>query len=298
MAAAGVLPLLMSDVTSRGSWDESPTRGTDPLVELTTPATRRGAALASATASGVADGLELDLEDATRLHTIVSEAADNVVAHAYPDQVGGSLTLRVGLEAEPSPLLRILVEDEGQGIALPPSAADPPGLGLSIITTLSDSVVVGSPATTGGTTLAASMLLDEEAGERPRGPAPQPTGAATELSLSDEAVASSVLPRVLMVHVGAQEGGLQRASEAILVGDAIAHTLEGDTGSDLIELRIAEAAGAPRVETRVGPLPEGAVAALVEEIENESWSRAGSPSVRVDAAGGDAYVVLELAKTG
>jgi anti-sigma regulatory factor (Ser/Thr protein kinase) len=70
------------------------------------------------------------------LKTIVSEAMNNVVVHAYDDG-GGSVTVDVGMAA--TEMLEVVIKDHGRGI-FPHPDADVPSLkmGLPIIGALSE----------------------------------------------------------------------------------------------------------------------------------------------------------------
>ena len=69
---------------------------------------------------------QVSQETATAIGTVVNELVANAVEHAF-GKAGGTITLRVGRDAERR--IRITVEDDGKGV----SSAMTPGLGLSVV---------------------------------------------------------------------------------------------------------------------------------------------------------------------
>ncbi len=86
---------------------------------------------------GLADTVELDAVELNDISTALSEACNNVVAHAYPDGHG---PMEVELRASPEGL-EVLVRDHGCG--LKPHASEPSeigGIGIPVMLALADSV--------------------------------------------------------------------------------------------------------------------------------------------------------------
>lgn len=248
-------------------------------VSLVADATEQTVGVASAVAAGVADALALELEPATRLSTITVEASRNVVAHAYTGEGAGPLELRIATaaeEAEPAAALTVSVRDTGKGMALTPTPADPPGLGLPIICALSDALAIHSvPAS--GTALDATVALSEGDGARAYSASPPASRGESALRFDDPELLAAVLPRALAAHVRDPRRTLNRLAEVMLVGDAIATAIASTVTSRLDDVRITCVAEESCLRLRVGPLPAAEADRLLAEIGG-SW-RGSGPSL-------------------
>ena len=102
----------------------------------------RAAVGAAAAEAGIGDGLVHNLKVA------VSEAATNVVIHAYVDRDPGPFEVRMHIDGEQ---IDVVVRDRGRGMVPRP---DSPGLGLGLplIANLADTLEVAIPGD-GGTEL-------------------------------------------------------------------------------------------------------------------------------------------------
>lgn len=109
-----------------------------PDLRLLLPNRADNVSLVRQVLTGVADGVQLEQPVLNDVKTAVSEACNNVVLHAYE---GGEGPLELDVRIEPGEL-RVSVRDLGGGIQ--PTAVVPDagvqGVGLSLITALSDSV--------------------------------------------------------------------------------------------------------------------------------------------------------------
>jgi len=83
------------------------------VIELSFPANARYLVLARLSLTGIAPVARLDETMLADLKLAVTEACANAVRHAYPDDVDGSVRLRVGLEPD---LLTVEVADDGRGL--------------------------------------------------------------------------------------------------------------------------------------------------------------------------------------
>ena len=90
------------------------------------------------------------------LRVAVSEAVTNVVVHAYPDGVAG--TVRVTVTQNGRPEVRVVVRDRGNGLRPRPDSPGM-GLGLPLIASLSDGFEV-SDGTPAGTAVSMRFYLD------------------------------------------------------------------------------------------------------------------------------------------
>jgi serine/threonine-protein kinase RsbW len=90
--------------------------------------------LIRSTLSGLGERLDLDPELLDDIKTAISEAANNVVLHAYGD-VSGSLLVRLEITANG---VDALVRDNGSGIQRVAPGEDRMGVGLAVISALAD----------------------------------------------------------------------------------------------------------------------------------------------------------------
>jgi len=208
--------------------------------------------------TGVAECLGLDAVETNDLNTAVTEACNNVVAHAYGGAEG---PLEVDLQTGPD-VLAVLVRDHGIGM---PAArrVDHDGLGLAVIDALSRRAEFLQPAD-GGT----EVRMEFAPG--PKSASLEPIGASGEelslpnhgspregidLQVASSEMARAVLPRVLSVLAARAYFSTDRIADVQLVADVLAAKAgESITGSYLD----VSACVAPRdLELRIGPLQRG-----------------------------------------
>jgi serine/threonine-protein kinase RsbW len=105
-------------------------------VRLTMAARPEGVGVVRQALAGVADALDIDASILADMKMAVTEAATNVVVHAYDDQ-DGILDVEVHTAEED---LTIVVRDHGAGLHphAPSREAPALGLGLPLIAALSD----------------------------------------------------------------------------------------------------------------------------------------------------------------
>jgi serine/threonine-protein kinase RsbW len=136
---------------------------TASVVELTFPAHARYLVLARLGLAGVAQATPIDPELLADLKLAVTEACSNVVRHAYPGRLDG--TLRVRIELLPD-RLSVEVADHGAGFEpervteWDPLALRESGMGLSIIRSVVDDLEVGPGRDGVGTAVRFAKSLD------------------------------------------------------------------------------------------------------------------------------------------
>jgi serine/threonine-protein kinase RsbW len=208
--------------------------------------------------TGVAECLELDAVETNDLNTAVTEACNNVVAHAYGGAEG---PLEVDLHTGPD-VLAVLVRDHGIGM---PAArrVDHDGLGLAVIDALSRRAEFLQPAD-GGTEVrmefapgpkSASLEPIEASGEELSLPNHGSPREGIDLQVASSEMARAVLPRVLSVLAARAYFSTDRIADVQLVADVLAAKAgESITGSYLD----VSACVTPRdLELRIGPLQRG-----------------------------------------
>ena len=220
---------------------------------------------------GVGVSAGLDAIETNDVITAATEAANNVVMHAY-DGLEGSM--EVDVHVLPGRVL-VVVRDRGRGLDGP--AQVPAGIGLTVIGALATRVELADVAG-GGTEVrmefpaangvAAQINEPFPAStelERPNAMRPTLRGARAgdtiEMALAPTALARAVVPRVLAALAARAHFSTDRISDVQLVADAIvAHAHDSLDGTHLgvgIEER-------PRsLELQIGPLLAGRGSGLI-----------------------------------
>jgi anti-sigma regulatory factor (Ser/Thr protein kinase) len=108
-------------------------------IELVLPARAENIAIVRHAFGAFGEAFEIDAQTIADIRLAVTEAATNVVVHAYPDGDEGLMEVLASLQEDE---LTVVVRDEGRGIAPRP---DSPGLGLGLplIASLAESVQLG-----------------------------------------------------------------------------------------------------------------------------------------------------------
>lgn len=115
-----------------------------PALRVTLPASQESLALLRHIVRGFRDAYAVDPATMDDIVLAVSEAATNVVVHAYGPRAG-TMTLVAGVRQH---TLDVLVRDHGCGIS-PPADTPRPGHGLALMEHVARSLeIIGSPAGT------------------------------------------------------------------------------------------------------------------------------------------------------
>jgi serine/threonine-protein kinase RsbW len=236
--------------------------------------------------AGVAEAIDLPRATLDDVSTAVTEAANNVVLHAYQGEEG---SLEVDIHIAPH-ALTVIVRDEGIGIsgrapdagALEQGVIDDGGgsassgggslkLGLPVIAALASRVEFRA-CDGGGTEVRmefaglpandASAGLELATGEQPellersvllRRPEGSALIAVATIAVAPAALARSVLPRLLCALAARANFSTDRISDTQLLADAIAaQAFQSIIGE---HLHVGIAVEPRQVELRVGPLP-------------------------------------------
>jgi serine/threonine-protein kinase RsbW len=209
--------------------------------------------------TGLAEAVGLDAVALNDVSTAVTEAANNVVLHAYE---GGEGPLEVEFSSIPTGL-DVIVGDRGCGIlpAVRTGESVSDGIGIPVIEALSDSVVFRDRPS-GGTEVAMHFELAQT---RPLGDPPGGKASGLDaidgerpeaivLSVAPSAVARNVVPRVLSTLAARAYFSTDRISDTQLLADALVAELgEASDGELLVGVTVL-----PRnLELRIGPLVSG-----------------------------------------
>jgi serine/threonine-protein kinase RsbW len=115
---------------------------TTPDMELALPARAANIAVVRHAFGALGEAFAVDEQILSNIRLAVTEACTNVVVHAYPDGHEGMLEILATLQEEK---LVVVVRDEGPGIGPRPGSPGL-GLGLSLIVSLTESVLLGRDA--------------------------------------------------------------------------------------------------------------------------------------------------------
>lgn len=238
-----------------------------PIVRLELESSPETLALVRAMLGGVAEQLSLDPELLDDLKTAVSEAANNVVMHAYGT---GSGRLWVSLYVAHE-TLEVVVRDQGEGIPLTmPSDDRMQGVGIPIMRALAQQTAFRT-VPTGGTEVWLQFgglrggrplyKIPEEIAPDEDGWSGQLVGDAV-VSLSPISLLGAVLGRLARALAAQARFSLDRFSDVYLVTDAMAGFAERAACEPRVCFCVA--IGPRRLEMTVAPFRVGAAAGLSE----------------------------------
>src|SRR5687768_4527979 len=238
-------------------------------VSLRLPARPENVAVVRQALTGLGDAYDLDPELLGDIKTAVTEACNNVVLHAYPDEDG-----LVEVEADSDgEFTDVVVRDFGAGIQPRGFTEDRSlGLGLPLIATLSSRFEIrgGAPDMGLEVDMTFSATDARERRERlglQRDPADHPFASprAAGLLIQPGPLVASVASRVTAILAARADFPLDRLADAVLVSDAISeHASDYISGTD-VGLVIEDSEGS--LHFRVGPLPEGGGEGLLRGME-------------------------------
>jgi anti-sigma regulatory factor (Ser/Thr protein kinase) len=209
--------------------------------------------------AGFADAIAMGNGTLADLKQIATEACMNAVVHAYPGDEDGRVDV-VAIADERTVELRV----RDWGVGFRPRPAEPEGslrLGLPLIATVADSFQIASPAD-GGTELTARVrVADTTNGEVQTAPsAPR----EAEMAITAGASARPVIARVLAIAATRAGFSLERMSDGVLLGDAIAAGEADDFADGRVGIGLEECG--PNLCVRVGPLAAGGGRRLLDRM--------------------------------
>jgi serine/threonine-protein kinase RsbW len=237
------------------------------IITLELPSIPENLTLVRGMLGGVAELLAMDAELLDDLKTAVSEAANNVVMHAYGGEPG-PLAVQLSVTQDG---LEAVIRDEGVGISeLEPIEDRIQGVGLPVMEALSQQADFRRKDD-GGTEV--RMLFPAKRNGRPL--FGLPTAAAPEdawtdrlsgdavVSLSPVVLLASVLGRLARALAATARFSLDRFSDVYLVTDSIAaHAARAASGE---RVGFSLAAAPRRLELRIGPFETGTASLLKDE---------------------------------
>ncbi len=266
-----------------------------PDLQLALPAQAENVIVVRQAVAGLGEVVGMSAQRIDDLKTVVTEACNNVVLHAYPQDPGPLIVAA----SSNSDTVEISISDRGHGFQ--PSAADGEvslGLGLPLIASLSDSFELRARAE-GTTTVIRFSLIPSEA---PSGDADRPAPPEQlEVAIEPGELVRPVLARVIGALAARAAFSVDRLSDTMLLGDAVSAHRADDFAAGRIEVSLKDGDGTLNV--RVGPLVDGGGERILAQMDlpGEGVSlRALARSTEVtrdrDAKGREAeYLVIEVA---
>jgi len=227
-----------------------------PMVRLLLPSRAESLTLARSMVAGLAEGAGLGERHLNAMRTTISEASNNVVAHAYGDD-SGPLSISVAVL---SGGVDVLVQDRGGGIRRVVPASDRMGLGLAVISSLADRAEfvrrpgggtevhmffrdVGAPED--GFPSSAGRHLDE----------PVALGGDVVASVSPASLTAHVLGRLSRAVASQSRFSVARISDLREITAALASSM---VTAGICPIWFSLDASSRRLELRIGPLDRGA----------------------------------------
>jgi serine/threonine-protein kinase RsbW len=228
-------------------------------LRLTLPATAENVMVVRQAVAGLGEALGLPGSRIADLKTVVTEACNNVVLHAYDEVPGPMLVSAEPGEGE----LEIEVADEGHGFRPRASESEASlGLGLPLIAALSDSFEISGGAGQGSRT---TIRFSYTPSEFSNNGIPVEGPEELAMAITPGVMVRPVLARVIGALAARAEFSVDRLADTVLLGDAVSSSAGGDFSDGRVALSIKDGQG--KLEVRVGPLVQGAGEKLLEEME-------------------------------
>ena len=239
--------------------------GTDPVVEptlqLSLPARAENVIVVRQAVAGLGEAFGLADRRVDDLKTVVTEACNNVVVHAYEGE-GGPLEVTAKASADQ---IEVTIADRGQGFHPRADAGESSlGIGLPLIASLADGFEISGEAGQGSTTTVRFSLSGDG-----QAPARSGKGVATPDAFGIEIMPGEMVQPVLARVIGAlaarADFSVERLSDTVLLGDAVSAHPADDFTDGRLGLSIRDGDGVLAV--RVGPLVEGAGERILSEMD-------------------------------
>ena len=233
---------------------------------MSLPARAENVAVVRHALAGLGERLGMDEQTVDDLKTVVTEAAMNVVVHAYPENEEGLLSVEAFGEEEG---LTVVVRDFGAGIRprpAPDMERQSLKIGLTLIAALSSSFEIRGGVDRG---TEIRMHLPLVSGTRDGRPDLAQQVAepieATAVRVGPPELVGPVLSRVLGALAARHEITVDRLSDAMLLSDAISAAAPQGFTDGHVELSIADRREG--IELRVGPMTDGGATRLRKGLD-------------------------------
>ena len=264
-------------------------------LKLVLPAKAENVGVVRHALAGLAEALGMAPGRVGDLKTVVTEACMNAVVHAYADDGQGSMEVDARRDED---ALVVVVRDHGGGIR-PRADIERESLrmGLPLIAALSNSFEIsGGPGQ--GTVVTMRLLLSPNGSQPAAAPSAEvPPGAA--MSMPAGGLVGPVLSRVISLFAVRADFSVDRLSDAVLLGDAVAAQAAEQFAEGTANL-VVDSEGAT-VRVRVGPLVDGAGERVLEGMRipeiGGSLERLAD-EVRVERDNAGEHLLIEISGRG
>jgi len=264
----------------------------DPTLQLSLPARAENVIVVRQAVAGLGEALGLSEQRVDDLKTVISEACNNVVVHAYEGEPG---PLHVSADPGADELV-VTVADQGDGFR-PEASADEASLslGLPLIASLSDGFEVSGRAGEGTTTTIRFAFEEQSLPVETNGAAREPP-EELELQIPPGELARPVLARVIGALAARAEFSVERLSDTVLLGDAVSGHPPEDFPEGLVSIAIRDGDGT--LDVRVGPMVEGGGERILSTMDLPGGQggslRKLAASMDVERADDGEYLVFEV----
>jgi serine/threonine-protein kinase RsbW len=235
----------------------------DRQLQLTLPARPENVIVVRQAVAGLGEAVGLPASRIGDMKTVVTEACNNVVLHAYEDDEEGPLELSALASDE---AIEVTVEDRGRGFQ-PGTEVDQErslGLGLPLIASLSDSFEIRGAAGE-GTRMSVRFDRDEVKLESVNGTGSAEAPVEVSMEMTAGTAVRPVLARVIGALAARAEFPVDRLSDTVLLGDAVSAHAPDDFAGGRLEIAIKDGDGT--LDVRVGPLLEGGGERILAEMD-------------------------------
>jgi serine/threonine-protein kinase RsbW len=232
-----------------------------PDLHLALPAKAENVLVVRQAVTGLAEAIGMPEQRIDDLKTVVTEACNNVVIHAYDAEPG---PLEVSAESGESEVA-VIVADRGSGFEPRPNAAGEAslGLGLPLIASLSDSFEITGGAGEGTRTTIRFGYRPPI--ERNGKPGAEQAEEALSMVLTPGSAVRPVLARVIGAMASRADLDIDRLADSVLLGDAVSSHAPSDFTDGQVTVSIKDTEGA--LDVRVGPLVEGGGERILAQME-------------------------------
>ena len=248
-------------------------------LRLTLPATAENVIVVRQAVAGLGEALGLSPPRIADLKTVIGEACNNVVLHAYEGEPGP-----LEVRAEPGTgELEVQVADQGMGFRPRANQGDESlGLGLPLIAALSDSFEIsGGPGRGSRTTIRFGYAPPDFSTNGSSAEAPE----ELEMAITPGDMVKPVLARVIGALAARAAFSVDRLADTVLLGDAVSSSTGDDFAEGEVGISIKDGDGT--LDVRVGPLIEGAGEKLISEMELPGAGSLASLASRMEVTKGE-----------
>jgi serine/threonine-protein kinase RsbW len=234
----------------------------DRELHLILPARAQNVIVVRQAVAGLGEALGLATQRVDDLKTVITEACNNVVLHAYDEGEEGALEVSAtATETE----IELEVRDRGRGFQPATGVQDDRslGLGLPLIASLSDHFEVSGGAGE-GTRMRMRFDLADAGEASSNGDRTAEGSEELAIQISGEMV-RPVLARVIGALAARAQFSVDRLADTVLIGDAVSAHGTDDFSSGRVEVAIKDGNGT--LDVRVGPLVEGGGKRILAEMD-------------------------------